>query len=69
MQMDAAEPYLKAVKTFLTSIMNDQDSYIIDKKISAMGDERVRKLLRSLSHKELIYFVIDSECRDGWALI
>ena len=69
MQMDAAEPYLKAVKTFLTSIMNDQDSYIIDKKISAMGDERVRKLLRSLSHKELIYFVIDSECRDDWALI
>jgi len=68
-QMDAAEPYLKAVKTFLTSIMNDQDSYIIDKKISAMGDERVRKLLRSLSHKELIYFVIDSECRDDWALI
>lgn len=67
--MEESESYFKALKTFLTSIMNDQDAYLIDKKITAAADEALRKLLKSVAHKELIYFVIDSEARDGWATL
>ncbi|TNV79464.1 hypothetical protein FGO68_gene12950 [Halteria grandinella] len=67
------------LKAFLTSIMNDTEGYLIDKRIMGEPDENVRHLLRAISHKELIFIVIDfrehsfakqlSECKELQVLV
>lgn len=50
---------LKRIKAFFLSIMNEQEAYVIDKKVAAEPEEDMRRVLSSLAHKELIYLVID----------
>ncbi len=41
--------------------MNDQEHYIIEKKLNefSKGCDTTKRLLQSVAHKELIYLVVD----------